>query len=636
MNTILSIRLLLITLIIALIVVSCQSPIETPPEINRSVVVRVTDSSNVPMPSIPVEVFRERKEREHISSTVTDVQGTSTFVLSIPQNGGVYTFVAGSGQTGKVSTTANLLCRDTILVFVLGGVRVPCGSVISDTIRFNNVCARTNSGVEFPDSIQRQYCSTCDVPLTINFAVVNTAERLQMRVFDHNSNLVTGNQLTLPPRGCFSVRMIYTPQQVRSFTENVSFTGTGINNANMSLNLTVTGNSVQCNQCACGDSVTIINMGNVVVTTPRDSSSFVSQIVNRNRSQCIRQDRLIKNFSGSAFQLENSPVPTVRPNEGQPVQIRFTPPNSGPFQDSLVYETRYQENNLVCRHSVIVRGTGVQAACCLDVASSSAGLVITTTTPRVDTLHLMARIYQTTEGNICFRNCGTGGTLTVSQQMQMPAPSGFSSSPERLNLLTTSPPGCFTVRFTADTSVVRPNGLGGPAKTRHEADMNIFGCTPQRIHVVVDVDTLPIQFSNCIFRWSQNSFNGYNFTPPEIKGSFVFDLNGNNANMISDFTLISIGAGTAGVRVRSGWTLIRAGVTDQNDFTYPNVRQWTNFTAIKQGPFNSQQDMTMTLFSVYSLRVQRGAFTMYALVRGREYSTDGQKEKICFDVLFPM
>jgi hypothetical protein len=184
--------------------------------------------------------------------------------------------------------------------------------------------------------------------------------------------------------------------------------------------------------------------------------------------------------------------------------------------------------------------------------------------------------------------------------------------------------------------VVRPNGLGGPAKTRHEADMNIFGCTPQRVHIVVDVDTLPIEFSNCIFRWSQNGMNGYNFTPPEIKGSFVFDANGDNTNMNTDFTLMSIGVATADVRVKSGWIFIRAGVTDQADFTYSKVKQWNNFVTIKQGPFNTQQDFMMTLFSVYSIRVQRGSVTMYALVRVREISTDGQKDKICFDVLFPM
>lgn len=621
--------------------VGCQSPIETPPEIVRNITVRVVDSSNVPLPFIPVEVHRgETRSVQPLALNVTDQNGNAPFQLKIPQNGAAFTFIAGTAQTGKIQTTANLLCRDTTLVFVFGRITIPCGATIVDTIRFKDVCARTASGVEFPTTIQRLYCSTCDVPLTITLPLTlpqeNAQDELQLSVFDQNGSPVSGNNFVLGARACFSVRVTYTPKQPGIIQRDYPFVGTGANNSQMNITVSVAGNAIECNRCVCGDSLTIIDLGNVVVSPP-DSSSVISRTVNTNKSQCTREDNLIKNFlASSVFKLENSILSVVRPNESQPVQIRFTPIGQGAFQDTLIYQTRYRETGLVCRHTVIVRANGVQPLCCLDLAGTSAGYVVASGSPRVDTLHLKTRMYERTSGDICFRNCGTGGWLTVSQQLAFPVVPGFRSSPDWLNLDVNSSPGCFTVSFNADTSIVRPEGLGGPAKVRHETDMNILGCTPQRVHIVVDVDTLPLLFSNCVYRWSQNSMNGYNFTPPENKGSFIVDVNGNNTNMTTDFTLMSIGGASADVRVRSGWVLIRTGVVDQNDFSYANVKQYPNFNAIKQGPFNSQQNFTMNLFSVYSIRIQRGSQTLYALVRVREISTDGQKDKICFDVLFPM
>ena len=632
-------RALLASLLIAFAFVafvsSCQSPYEHPPDISRRVTVRVIDSANTPLPSIPVEVFHGGAvDEKPISAAVTDRNGNAFFDLLIPQSGGVYTFLAGSTTTGKVTTTASLLCQDTTLVVILGGLTIPCGAAITDSIIFQNVCARTTSGVEFPDSIQRQYCSTCDVPLTMTFQSLDTPDRFRMKVFDHNGVPVTGNSFTLPPRACFSARIIFTPQQVASSTASVTFSGTGGNNSQMSVTLGMRGTSVQCSQCVCGDSITTIMFPGTVASPP--DSSFVTRTVNPNRTTCTRDDRLTKNFTTNVFQLQNNVLPTVHTNESQPVQIRFAPPSQGTFSDTLIYETTYRESGLRCRHLVIVRGAGVQPLCCLDLASTSAGYKVSTITPRVDTLRLMVRAYESTTGSVCFYNCGTGGTLILDGQLAFPTQPGFQVTPNRLSLTVGAPSECFTVRFRADTTIVRPNGLGGPARVRFETDLNITGCTPQKVHIVAEVDTLPILFSNCVYRWSQNAMNGYNFTPPENKGSFILDVNGNNANMGTDFTLMSIGVGSADVRVRSGWRLIRTGVNDQTDFTYVNVQQYPNFSTIKQGPFTTQQDFTMNLYSVYSIRIQRGSVFYYALVRVREISTDGQKDKICFDVLFPM
>ncbi len=620
---------------------SCQSPYETPPAVERKVLVRTVDSSFTPLPSIPVEVYRAEGAGEKLFSTLTDRAGTALFLLRIPQNGGRFNFRVGTAQTGIVTIAADLLCRDTILTVMLGSLRIPCGAAIADTMRFVDVCARNPAGQEFPETIERQYCSACDVPLVValpvTLPILQPPSDLRMRVFDADGAEVAGGSFTLPARGCFSVRITYTPKQTGTINGVIPIVGNAPGGESFNLALTVTGNAKDCNQCLCGDSLTILDLGSVVVGASPDSAAFLSTLVNRNKSSCERNDRLTKNFTpGSGFTLLGGVQGSVRPNESQPVQIRFLPERSGPARDTLVYVTVYPSSGLTCRHTVIVTGQGVQAACCLDLASTSAGYVQSSGSPRVDTLHLATRIDQTASGRICFRNCGTGGTATVSQSLAWPAAPGFDTAPASLQLRAGDPPQCFAVSFDATGSVVRPSGPGGPVKTRHETDLLIAGCDPRKVHIVVDVDTLPVQFSNCVYRWSQNSFNGYNFTPPENKGSFIFDANGDNQNMITDLTLMSIGAGSADVRIRSGWQLIRAGVVDQNDFAYATVRGWPKFSQIHTGAYNTAQAATLALFSVYAIRIERNGQISYALIRIREISTDGQKEKICFDVLYPL
>jgi len=610
----------------------------------HTVVVLVQDDQRNPLKDIPVEAYRglQTTTADRIQSLVTEANGTAAFRLSIPSNGSAFTFAAGNAVTGRVVETANLLCRDTMFIVVLTGRELLCGMTVSDTIHFEHACAKSKAtGVDFPDSLDHRYSSTCEEPVTVTFTTLNDPTiALEMTVFDASGNRVTGNSFSLPARGRFTVRICYSPQQEGTLNESTDFSLQGAVSTTL-MRLVIDGVAIACDDCSCNNESMTIDMGIVVVGN--DSSTSVWQEVNRNKTTCARTDKLIQDFTNKNTFIRTSNVITnITPNRGQPVGITFRPPGEGSFRDSMVFEVEYPFSHTTCRFTVIVIGEGVKAQCCIDELASTALAVDRTSSPTTYSIRLQADLFTSVAGSICFYNCGSGGWLNLTRQGVTNA-TGFTIPEERYQVQARSKGGglaCFDVSFRATDQMVWPRGRGSePAITEFRTMFTIFGCSPSSIGVIANVDTLPALFSTCIFRWDQNRENGYNFTPTELKGSFVADRGASDPvqTMITDLVFLS-GAGPAlsgNVRIRSGWKLVRAGVNDQNDFTYDKVRLWPEFPTLTIG-LQTSEFTTLVLYSVYVVRIEREGKTFDALIRVREINDDGQKQKLCIDVLFPL
>jgi len=627
--------LLLLALTALLTFGSCQSPVKTTEDLPVTVTVVVRDQRAQPMASIPVELHRGAAPSEQtlVESRVTGAGGTASFTVALPSSGGVFSIVAGNQETGKVIRTANLLCRDTTLFISLQGKTLDCNGAMTDTVLFVDACAKSN-GIDFPDVRDVRYTSQCDEPMTVTYTPLALPElRLTAAVFDSDGREVRGNSFTLPARGSFSVRFVYTPQAAGALIQSMQFSATGLVSA-WTLDIAVLGNAVNCSDCSCIDGVVYINLGEVV--SGGDSASMTQEEVNLNRTTCPRLDELIRNFpSGSPFKLENTVQRSIQPGKGQVVRISFTPQGAGVFTDSLVFTTVYPGNGVSCRFTVVVTGSSVQPQCCVDIAASEHLLVDQSVTPPVYTIEIRTSVLTEGSGRICYYNCGTGGWLTVSRPAVTTA-RGFTIPEQRYSLRTRASGGetaCFDASFLPTEQMVWPNGRNsGQAVTVFTTSFTVFGCQPATVNVRAIVDTTPALFSTCIFRWDQNRFNGYNFTPAELRGSFVEDLNAGDqaAPMITDIAFLS-GPGntlTGRVRIRSGWKLVRTGVSSQADFTYEQIRTWAEFPSLSQG--------LSTGTPVFVIRVERNGRQSYALVRIREISDDGQKQKICMDVLYPL
>ena len=629
----------------AVLFTTCQSPLTTPPEVEHLVTVIVQDDSRLPLPNIPVEAYSGvvPAASSLLQSRVTDASGRAGFRLRLPASGGRFVFVAGDTRTGKVVRETNLLCRDTTLLIVLTGAQIPCGGTLPDTITFVDACAKSMNGAEHPDSIEHRYTSLCDEALVITYpSVDDPALRVQVIVFDNNGNRVNGNSFTIPPRGSFSVRVVYTPQTTGTFTRNILFTATGAA-TNSAVSLLITGNAVNCDNCTCTDQFFFLNLGSVVVGPP-DSISLFQGEVNVNRTICNRNDVLIRNFpSNSPFTLLSTTTVGIPPSRGQVVSIRFTPTAEGRFVDSLVFESTYLPSGTKCRFTIVVRAEGTSPRCCLDPIASRNLTVDNTTVPPTYTITLSTDATTPIAGSICYFNCGSGGWVTVSRPAVQTA-SGFSIPDMKFNIAARIRGGetaCFPVVFTPTEQLIWPNGRGrGPGTVDFQTSFSVIGCSPARINVVAHVDTVPGLFSTCIYRWDQNKFNGFSFTPVETKGAFIIDLGADDPSqaMTTDLAFLSGPGGvlSGNVRIRSGWKLIRNGVNNQNDFTYDMIRLWPEFPTLKSGPFQTSEFTTLALYSVYVMRVERNGIFYDALVRVREISDDGQKQKLCIDVLFPL
>ena len=59
-------------------------------------------------------------------------------------------------------------------------------------------------------------------------------------------------------------------------------------------------------------------------------------------------------------------------------------------------------------------------------------------------------------------------------------------------------------------------------------------------------------------------------------------------------------------------------------------------STLKAEPFQTSEFVTLNLYTVYVIRISYNGRLLYALVRVREISDDGQKQKLCLDILFPL
>jgi hypothetical protein len=616
----------------ALVCLQCQSPVEHPGMQRRTVTVHVVDTTLRPIATLPVALHRgtvAAMDEPPLATRVTDGAGNASFEVDIPATGGRFVLVAGDDAFGRIPVEANLLCRDTAVTIVFALRNLPCNDSRADLIRLADLCVYAG-GRGVADSAQQYYRSGCSVPLAMTCTPIDDPFRLRAFVVGADGNPVRGSTFTLPPAGFFTVRAVATPADTGRILRTMTIAGTGSGGASLAVTVTIDVSAVACEGCPCeGDTVEI----SLPMTQAQPAPQSVVQAFSilRNRGNCDRVDRLVSGPSRTdIFALAQPIRQTVRPGEYQTLQIRFTPKEIRAYADTIVIDHLIPDNNRSCRSMVILRAAGCGPLCAIDSAtvepSAPAG--------HFD-VHLRARVYQSDATLICFRNAGACGTLALTQGLETPL-RGFSTTPTRLEL-DPGERGCFTASFNAADSIVWPNGHGRPAVVHFERVMTVAGCgAGQSIRLIADVDTIPILFSRCIYQWNENQNLGYNFTPPELKGSEIFDADPIVAQ-ITDLVVGSVAVGSsADVYIRSRWKLIRCGVSEAA-FTFAQVSAWPEYPGITSGAFSMARPAAFQLGCVYTVRVERSGDLSYALVRVRECSSDADgKHKMCIDVLYPM
>ncbi len=608
----------------------------------------VQDSKHVALPQLPIELYSGTQidPVKLMQSLVSDARGQSNFEINVGTGGALFTLIAGNQTTGKVMQTVFLSGTDTTVVLMLTGKSIPCGQIFADTIRFPASCAKASNGTEFPDSMEVRYSTACEEPVTVTFQSLDPqseAVRLRMIVFDENGKKVDGTSFKLSSDASFRVRIIFIPQQEGVTGRKSEFTLQGAMTTTK-LDLVIVGVAVLCEECTCSQQSVLFSLGMVVVHP--DSFSILQSEININRSICVRRDQLIHGFaSGGPFTLESSINESVTPNRGQPITIRFRPGNDQYYYDSLVFFASYPSTGAVCRYTIFVSGEGVSPAICVGVKGCQFCAVDSLKTPPYYSINLRTDLVSQAYGFILFSNCGSGGWINLSQPTLINA-NGFLVYARKWNLIDFArDPGYafFDAYFFPSEQLIWPNGRGaGPAVTDFHTTFPILGWkTNIQVNVNVSVDTFPKTiFSSCIYRWDQNEKNGYNFMPVNTKGSFTIDAQANDSSssMVTDFVYLS-GPGsfnTGAVRIRKGWKFIRAGVMDQSDFVYEKIINWPGISTFKSEPFQTAEFTNLNLYSVYVIRIENAGRLLYALVRVREISDDGQKQKLCLDVVFPL
>jgi hypothetical protein len=618
--------------LLAAALLSCQSPTETPPMVRHRVLVHVVDSTQRPIPTLPVELYRgggATREPAPLQTRVTDGAGNALFEVEIPSTGAPFTLVAGDDNFGRMTVEANLLCRDTAMVIAFVLRNVPCNETRSDALVLPDICMY-NGGRGMSDSGQAYYRSGCAVPLTMTCTPVDDPFRLRVFVVDAAGREVTGSTFTLPPAGFFAVRAVAAPRDTGRIVRTVTISGTGSGGASLQVTLTVEAHAVPCEGCPCdGDTLTLDFPLTEAYPTPR--SVVLPFTVLTNRGLCDRRDRLLRGPRlTDIFALDQPLRETVRPGEAQTLQLSFRPKEARAYTDTLVIEHFIPDNNRLCTSMIILRAEGCGPVCVFE-----RGALDSTGTPDSYVARLRARVYQSDQTLICVRNAGRCGELVLRQGIQPPLLGFFSFPTERR--LQPNERDCFTAGFNASDSVVWPNGHGRPAVVHFENVLTVTGSgADKRIRLLADVDTIPILFSRCIYEWQDNQHLGYNFTPPELKGSEINDPDP-VTRQVTDLVVDQVTDGVgATVRLRSGWRQIRCNVTE-GDFVFSAVASWPEYRSITAGPFDTSAQTSFRLGCVYSVRIERGGVYSYALVRVRECSSDADgKHKMCLDVLYPM
>ncbi|MBI5646149.1 MAG: hypothetical protein HY962_04390 [Ignavibacteriae bacterium] len=627
----------------ALFFVSCQSPTETPPAEQRAVTVQVQNDRTEPLALVPVEMYdgtRGEIPGALLDRAVTDQSGRVLFRHTIPTTGANMLFVVGDENTGKIRVSANLLCRDTVLVIPFVSQDLPCTGIFNQLLSLK-ACSPNRSGATFSDSSSMLFRSSCVEALSISYTTATPIPGVRMIVLDKDGREVTDNPFLLPPRGSFSVRAIGTPGDSGSFTQTTIFHATGPNNADITLNVRVDLIGDNCNKCDCPKDTTILNFG-LVQVAPEKQTKVQQVALAVNTCQITRRDVLEKGPSNTVvFALRSTLIPEIRPQERQFLSVEFMPKEQRVYRDTIIIRHTYQEENKTCLTRIILTGEGCGPICQVEPGDS----LFPASGRYTHRLGLeRARAYEGSIGEICLRNTGKCGTLRVTGAFDNPPP-GFSVAGGALDI-TPGSVRCFSIRFDARDEVVWPNGHGQPARIDHNAEFLVNSCNGiSRVNVTVRVDTIPILFSRCVYQWNQNGMYGYNFTPVEGKGEDRYDPGFPNTQL-SDIVVdsVMVALGQAGVHVKSGWKPIKSGVTEaqfnfddmskaRNGWTRAQYLSITDETGFTLTPVNT----TFVLRSVYSIRVERGGVVTYACIRVREISEDGDgKRKICIDVLYPM
>ncbi len=630
-----------IMLLAMLLFVSCQTPTETPPSTRRTVTVHVEDANGKSLELIPVRMLElTDEEARPLESAVTDRSGDARFMVEIPSTGKAFRFIAGSTSTGTVFKDANLLCRDTVLVIRLATELLPCGEDVTKVLRIEDICAPLITGERFTGSTDFTFTSTCAEAISYSVTGPANSRELTLDIFDAQGVPFPARSFTIPAGGQFVVRATASPADSGVQRSTFVFNGTGPGGVTSSLTLIIEVDARNCNVCACPEEEIIVDFG-FVEASPTQGRGTRTVELPLNGCRFLRIDNLVK----EATQKERFGIPPIDDMQVEPggryTQTYSFVPAPGDFslvQDTVLVEHFIAAENKRCTTRVILRGQGCGPACRFidDTFVNRGGQEWDSRIHRI-------RIYESGEMNICFENTGQCGDLILSQTN--PGAPGFSLiTPGPLRI----PPNqteCFKARFDAADDVVWPNGHGKPAVINHMLPVSVQTCSGVRqVNLRVLVDTLPAQFSRCIYRWDQNGNYGYNFTPVEGKGEDRYDPAVLTAQ-VSDIAVMSVLPGvSAQVRFRSEWKFIKANVSDaqfnfddmsrgQNGWTLAEYRSITT----SPPPFSSPGDATLLFRGVYSVRIVRGSSVFFACIRVREISVDPDgKEKVCLDVLFPM
>mgnify|MGYP000147405210 CR=1 FL=1 len=625
---------------------SCQSPMERAPIETRDVLVHVQDAAGRPVELVPVEVQDLRipeAERTAIDRQVTDRTGNTYFRFEIPTTGAPYRFLVGDAETGITTVDANLLCRDTLLIVRLASEEIPCSGIIERTIRIEDICAPLNTGQTFTDSTQMVFRSGCDVPLTFSISGPDDSPALSLFVLNAQGGVVTDRPFVLLAGGQFTLRAVATPQDSGLQVVRYQLTGSGPNQAAVTINLTVEIDARNCNTCDCPDDEILVDFGTIQSLPPTQRGEG-RQVVDLLRNTCLfdRIDNIIKEPTiADVFRVTPLVDEVAAPGERSSMTVTFTPNQIGAYRDTILVEHFLPGEQRRCTTRVILTGSGCGPECEL----LEDPRLVERDPPGSNQFDFdlgRVRVYTSGNGMICFENVGGCGTLVLNASALEGDYPGFSLTRDELEL-DGEEQGCFTVRFEASDEVVWPDGHGQPAKILHDLPLRIDGCGPVRdVTVRVVVDTLPILFSRCIYRWDQNENYGYNFTPVQGKGEDRFDPNA-PAQQLSDLVVAAVDPNDdADVYIRSGWKFIKAGVSeDQFNYTDMSTGQngWSRaeFESITSPGFSTSQAATLDFRSVYSIRIERDGVISYACVRVREVSVDPDgKYKMCLDVLYPM
>lgn len=624
-------------IVMAFLLAACQSPTETPPTTARNVIVQVQDANGKSMELVPVEMHELTDgETRLLETDMTDGTGNARFQVEIPTTGRAFRFLIGDARVGKIFVDANLLCRDTVLLARLAAELLPCGETVSRTLRIEDICAPLRTGQTFRDSTQYTFSSTCDEALSFTLSGPPPGE-FTLVILGTDGTVLSDRPFTIPPRGQFVVRAIATPADSGLRRASYVFNGTGANGASATLNLDIEVDARNCNVCECPEEEIIVDFG-LVEAFPTRGEGFRMIDLPRNLCNFLREDNIIKGASlPDYFGVPEIKDEMVPPGRSYTRRFTFTPQerNYNVMQDTILVEHWIADESKACTTRVILRGQGCGPAC--ELVSSQ----FTNVGPQAWDYQLArVRVYESGQGEICVRHTGECGTLVITKTHG--AAAGFSISPETVRI----EPGeraCFTVTFDATDELVWPNGHGQPADIDHIFPLKIQNCDAEKsINVKVRVDTLPAQFSRCIYQWDQNGKYGYNFTPVEGKGEDHYDPN-KDVSQTSDLVVEAVSVGSsADVRIRGRWKLIKSGVSEVQfnfDDMSKGLNGWTlaEYRNITTGSFNPPGLATLQFRSVYSVEVLRGSEVYYACLRVREVSADPDgKFKICLDVLFPM